>query len=379
MSDRITAYKAVKVLEAVNLVELVSEYVNLSHSLRGKCPLHDGKGDNFALFPHEKPTLWTCHSQCGSGNAIAFIEQKLGMTNEQAINYLFDKLKLEMPRPKELKLAPKTFYSKRLADFCRWAHGNVSQVADIWRVWGWTQAMVNEWQIGYNPKPLWVDMGLDKKVYLAQGVVFPHCREGEYLWANVRRLDGQMPKYLGLSGGRRGLFGVDKWHMGNRTLIITEGEKDCISGHFIAGDLVNWACMGGSKAKPDAWDSLYLSRHKRIITLYDNDKSGIEGAAAMGFERMFLPKGGDLTNYLAAHGREASRQMIQKLVGGSENAKADDLPTADDLAWLAWVNDIRATVYPSNKVGKAMAVYAPIKAEQAELFPQATITNYEYA
>jgi len=236
------------------------------------------------------------------------------------------------------------------------------------------------------------NFGYPEPIYLSQGLTFPHQRSGETLWVNIRRLGAQMPKYMGIKGGRRGLFGVDKWQDGADTLIITEGEKDCISGHFIAGDLYHWGAMGGASAKPDAWDSLYLSKHKRIISLYDGDKAGLKGAEALGFETIRLPKG-DLTDYLAAHGREATRQMIQKLVGGSENANhfanvskmghvpatEDDLPTADDLAWLQWVNEIKATVYTSDKVAKVMAVFTPVRAEQVELFHQPTVTNYEYA
>lgn len=379
MADRLQSYKAHKILEKVDLIELVSEYTKLSpHSLRGKCPLHAGKDDNFSLWPRTNPVAWTCHSSCGSGNAIKFVELKLGYTNDQAIDYLFDKLKLELPSyPKELKAAPDFPYSKRLKDFCTWAHGNINQVESVWRAWGWTEAMVGAWQIGFNPKPLRVDFGQREAIYLARGIVFPHVRSGEYLWANIRRLGNEKPKYLGLAGGRRGLFGVDKWQ-NHDTLIITEGEKDCISGQFAAGDLCNFACMGGANAKLDAWDSLYLARHARVVTLYDNDKAGNNGAAAMGFEAMHLPSG-DLTDFLAAHGRSSTRRMVEGLL-------FDDALTADDLAWLAEFNQVRATVYPSDRVGKAMAVFMPEKltpkvnnfqAEQVQLFSIA-ISGMEY-
>jgi DNA primase len=356
MSDRLQAFKAIKVLDAVNLVEIVSEYVGLSHALRGKCPLHDGKGDNFALWPHEKPTVWTCHSSCGSGNAIKFIELKLGMTNEGAVNYLFDKLKLELPHDKPVKMAPNTHYSQRLADFCRWAHGNLMRDKAMRRIteqWGWPDTTLNAWQIGYNPKAMRINgasFGYHEDIYLSPGLVIPHMRGGQYLWANIRRLGHEMPKYLGIKGGRRGLFGCDQWQS-HEVLVLTEGEKDAITGHYVLGNKVNFGAMGGSKAKPDPWDSLYLAKHKRIVTLYDNDKSGNDGAAAMGFEVIRL-QNGDLTDYLAAHGRASTRRMLEGLLFD------DDKPTADDVAWLADFNRIRSTIYKSDKVGKIMAVFA---------------------
>ena len=414
MIEKITEYKAKMVLEKVDLAKLVSETVTLDRHLRAPCPLHKGNGNSFALWPREEPSVWTCHSQCGSGNAIQFVMKRDNLSNEQAIEWLFDKhLNLTMPiqRPNAVKSAPIGNYSHRLADFCQWAHGNLmgnsTGMATI-QQWGWTADLVQQWQIGYNPKPLTIpgaNFGYPEPIYLSQGLTFPHQRSGETLWVNIRRLGAQMPKYMGIKGGRRGLFGVDQWQNGADTLIITEGEKDCISGHFIAGDLYHWGAMGGASAKPDAWDSLYLAKHKRIISLYDGDKAGLKGAESLGFETLRLANG-DLTDYLAAHGRLATRQMIQKLVGGHENANhfvsvnkmvACNHPTVDfwkddmvrclvcgakESEWTddrleRYYADIRATVYPSDKVGKVMA--APVKAEQVELFHQPPVTNYEYA
>jgi hypothetical protein len=44
-----------------------------------------------------------------------------------------------------------------------------------------------------------------------------------------------------------------------------------------------------------------------------------------------------------------------------------------------YYDDIYTTTYPSDKVAKVMAVYAPVKAEQVALFHQPPVTNYEYA
>jgi DNA primase len=375
MIEKVLEYKALKILEKVDLVELVGKETKLSNSLRGKCPIHHGDNDNLALWPRHAPTVWTCHSHCGSGNAIKFIELLKNFTNEQAIEYLWDELKLEMPeqRPSMVKPAPHTNYSQRLADFCHWAHGNLMNKPLVKAIclddWGWSEETLIMWQIGYNPKSLKIpgaNFGYHEPIYLSQGITIPHKRRGEYLWCNIRRLGSAKPKYMGVAGGRRGLFGVDQWQ-NHDTLIITEGEKDCISGQKVAGDKYNFAAMGGAWAKPDAWDKLYLAKHRRIVALYDSDESGIEGAMALGFETIRLPKG-DLTDYLAQHGRVSTRTMIDSLLDTNS-------PTVDDLAWLA---DFEAkTIHHVDKVDKVMAVFAPVQAKQVELF-SVPVSGMEY-
>jgi hypothetical protein len=42
---------------------------------RGPCPIHQGKGDNFAVDP--ETGRWCCHSQCGRGGDILELEAAL--------------------------------------------------------------------------------------------------------------------------------------------------------------------------------------------------------------------------------------------------------------------------------------------------------------
>jgi hypothetical protein len=84
--------------------------------------------------------------------------------------------------------------------------------------------------------------------------------------------------------------------------------------------------------------------------------------------------------------------MIQKLVGGIRNANhfanaskmvhapatTDDMPTADDLAWVQWFNELKATVYPSDKVAQVMAVFQPLNLKlQQTAFLSQEIYHYE--
>ena len=46
-----------------------------SSELRGPCPLHAGKGDNFAV--QRQTGLWFCHSGCQRGGDIILLEREL--------------------------------------------------------------------------------------------------------------------------------------------------------------------------------------------------------------------------------------------------------------------------------------------------------------
>jgi len=46
---------------------------------RGRCPLHDGDDDNFAVNPRNG--LWFCHSRCGRGGSIFDLEMALSETD----------------------------------------------------------------------------------------------------------------------------------------------------------------------------------------------------------------------------------------------------------------------------------------------------------
>lgn len=63
--DEIAQYYAVR----------VPKLKHVQSSWRGPCPIHEGKGDNFAVDP--KTGLWFCHSQCGRGGDIFQLEARL--------------------------------------------------------------------------------------------------------------------------------------------------------------------------------------------------------------------------------------------------------------------------------------------------------------
>src|SRR5437016_5997046 len=46
-----------------------------SDKLRGPCPIHEGKDNNFEV--DSKTGLWFCHSQCGNGGDIIRLEMRL--------------------------------------------------------------------------------------------------------------------------------------------------------------------------------------------------------------------------------------------------------------------------------------------------------------
>jgi DNA primase len=93
--------------------------------------------------------------------------------------------------------------------------------------------------------------------------------------AKYRRdpLDERKPKYLYDSGSRVTLFGYDKLQAEHTTILITEGELDC---------LVAWShnipavtSTGGAMSFQEEWKELLAGRE--VAVCFDNDDAGAEG------------------------------------------------------------------------------------------------------
>lgn len=94
-------------------------------------------------------------------------------------------------------------------------------------------------------------------------------------WNKYRRnpLDERKPKYLYDIGGKVTLYGYDKLHAEHTTVLITEGEADC---------LVAWShnipavtSTGGAMSFQEEWAEL-LSSYE-VFLCFDNDDAGAEG------------------------------------------------------------------------------------------------------
>ena len=106
-------------------------------------------------------------------------------------------------------------------------------------------------------------------------IIIPvHDADGNFLFNKYRRspLTEVGPKYSYDKGGKVTLYGWDK-AKDHKTILITEGEKDC---------LVAWShnipavtSTGGAMSFQEEWAELF--KDKEVIICFDNDYAGSEG------------------------------------------------------------------------------------------------------
>jgi len=167
---------------------------------------------------------------------------------------------------------------------------------------GLTEDTCQAWRLGYH--------GEDERIgdlYVPRGIVIP-CFCEEALWyVKVRRpvppLAG--PKYWQVKGSKLTLFGLDRL-VGQREIVICEGELDALLLRQLAGDLADVIAVAGASQRPNAQALLRLAEYRRWIVAFDHDDAGAQGADWWGFAartRSVRPlQGKDLTDFHLAGG-----------------------------------------------------------------------------
>ena len=106
MIDRVTIDK---ILDAANIVDVVSDFVTLKRSganLKGLCPFHDDRTPSFVVSPAKN--LCKCFS-CGEGGSpVQFIMKHESLSYPEALRYLARKYGIEI---KEKDLTPEEMQS----------------------------------------------------------------------------------------------------------------------------------------------------------------------------------------------------------------------------------------------------------------------------
>ena len=151
-------------------------------------------------------------------------------------------------------------------------------------------------------------------------IVFPVYDENHrFIFNKYRRSPDREfgPKYSYDKGGATSLYG---WHLAkdHDTILITEGEKDCLVAW--SHNIPAVSSTGGALNFPAEWKEMLVG--KKLIVCFDNDKAGGEGMAKLyklfGPEHikiMFLPdRGGikDLCDYVAGGGDPGEVMLVDQ-------------------------------------------------------------------
>jgi DNA primase len=82
---------------SADIVAIIGEYVPLKragNSFRGPCPFHNGKDANFSVQPGRGYNCFVCGEK---GDAIAFIQKKLGLDFAGAVRLVAEKSGMQLP------------------------------------------------------------------------------------------------------------------------------------------------------------------------------------------------------------------------------------------------------------------------------------------
>ena len=321
-------------MDAVNIVDVVGEFVNLRKSgvnYKGLCPFHDDKTPSFMVSPARQ--ICKCFSCGEGGNAVNFLMKHEQITYPEALRWLAKKYNIEI-QERELSDDEKREQSERESMFvvnewaCQYFHNILKNDVDgmaigkqYFRSRGIRDDIIERFQLGFAlnkrdalaneakrkgyKEEFLVKTGLcienEKGVYdrFAGRAIFPWLNvSGKVVAFGGRKLDaatkGVQQKYVNSPDSEiyhkeRELYGIyqaKKAIVKEDCVYMVEGYTDVIAMHQCG--LENVVANSGTAL------SIYQIRllHRftpNIVLLYDGDEAGIH--AAMRGTDMLLQEG----------------------------------------------------------------------------------------
>lgn len=362
MIDRATIDK---IMDAVNIVDVVGEFVTLRKAgvnYKGLCPFHDDKTPSFMVSPSKQ----ICHCfACGEGgNAVNFLMKHEQITYPEALRWLAKKYNIEI-QEKELTDEEKKEQSDRESMFIvnEWAMGYFQDVLkndpdgiaigkQYFRSRGIRDDIIEKFSLGYaltkrdalalaaqkagyQPEFL-IKTGLcymkgDQLVDRYAGrVIFPWLNvSGKVVAFGGRLLDartkGVQQKYVNSPDSEiyhkerelYGLFQAKKAIAKEDRVYMVEGYTDVIAMHQCGIENV----VANSGTALSNYQIRLLRRFTQNITLlYDGDEAGIHAAMrgtdmllaeGMNIKVLLLPDGDDPDSFARKHTAQEFKDYIE--------------------------------------------------------------------
>lgn len=356
-----------RILEAANIVDVISEYVSLRKagtSYKGLCPFHDDRTPSFSVSPAKG--VYKCFSCGEAGNVVNFIMKHDQMTYPEALKVLAKKYGIEV-KERELTTEEKQLENERESMFLvnEWAakyfqnilHNHVDGKAiglQYFRNRGFRDDIIEKFQLGFclPGKQEFANAAL-KAGYKAEFLVKTGlCFEREngeladrfngrviFPWLNVsgkviafggRLLDsrtkGISQKYVNSPGSEiyqkdHALYGIyqAKKAIAKFDLVyMVEGYTDVVSIHQCGIENV----VANSGTALSVYQIKLLRRFtSNIVLLYDGDEAGQHAALrgtdmllseGMNVKVLLLPDGKDPDELARNLTAEAFRKYIEE-------------------------------------------------------------------
>ena len=361
MIDRATVDK---IMDAVNIVDVVGEFVNLRKSgvnYKGLCPFHDDKTPSFMVSPARQ--ICKCFSCGEGGNAVNFLMKHEQITYPEALRWLAKKYNIDI-QERELTDDEKREQSERESMFvvnewaCQYFHEILLNDVDgqaigkqYFRSRGIRDDIINKFQLGFalTKRDALANeahrKGFKDEFLLATGLCIRNehgvydrfAGRAIFPWMNVsgkvvafggRKLDaatkGVQQKYVNSPDSEiyhkeRELYGIyqaKKAIVKEDCVYMVEGYTDVIAMHQCG--LENVVANSGTAL---SIHQIKLLRRftQNIVLLYDGDEAGIHAAMrgtdmllaeAMNVKVLLLPDGDDPDSFSRKHTAQEFKEYI---------------------------------------------------------------------
>ncbi len=344
-----------RILDSANIVEVVSDFVNLKKrgaNYIGLCPFHNERTPSFSVSPSKG--ICKCFSCGKGGSAVGFVMELEQMSYNEALRYLAKKYHIEIRETeiseeerqresdREAMLAVNTFALDHFRNnLTRTADGRDIGLA-YFRERGVNDAMVERFKLGYAIDKFddlynaAKSAGYDEKYLIATGLCARSDRTGSVydrfkgrviypvfsvsgrpiaFGGRTLRSDKSMAKYVNSpesavyhkSSELYGLYQAKSAIVKRNKCILVEGYMDVISMHQVGVENV----VASSGTSLTEGQIRLIHRFAEFVTvIYDSDAAGIKAslrgidmllAQGLNIKVVLLPDGDDPDSFAQHH------------------------------------------------------------------------------
>lgn len=360
MNPRIQEEKIEEVRKSVDIVDVISEHVQLKkqgRNLIGLCPFHGEKTPSFSVSPDKQ--LYHCFGCGAGGNVFSFVMEIEGLSFVEAVVHLAKRSNVHLPEistEKSNKKNDRTEIWHRAHELAAKLYQHVLlnmdeglEAREYLRHRGFTTEMIDRFQIGYAPDswdfltsflekrkfPLeeMVNCGLlslrefDQKPFdrFRDRIMFPIWDgKGNIIAFGGRVIKQGNPKYLNspessLFNKSETLYFFHKARPNIRkknSVVLFEGYVDVISAHR-AGIDNGVATLGTALTEIQA--KMLKRNTDHVVLCYDSDDAGQQATlknamilsdAGLNIRVANLPDGMDPDEYIQKYGPERFNQDV---------------------------------------------------------------------
>ncbi len=341
-----------------DIVEVVSEYVRLEQKGRlyfGLCPFHKEKTPSFSVTPSMQ--IFKCFGCGKGGNVIHFISAIENLDFIEAVKFLADRAKIQIPEGDDKKEKDRARLRSKILQINREAarfffdmlHSQAGNRALRYLAErGIEEKTIRRFGLGYSP-PEWDalynhlrEKGYDPEIIAKSGLILPGKKGGYYdrfrdriifpifdVRSNIigfggRVLDSSLPKYINSPETEayqkgRNLYALNfAKNSSQKSVLVVEGYMDVISLH--QGGIINAVASLGT-ALTENQGRLLKKYFDEIIICYDSDTAG-KSATIRGLDLlselgcnvrvMTIPEGKDPDDFIRNNGTEAFLKLMDR-------------------------------------------------------------------